>query len=89
MYKKELLKKYKEIEKLRNKIKKNKKAMKYYTLLKKQNTNDILYSWLFENDNLLNEDLRSLEIYDPSYVFEILSCYESELFSICRKVKNG
>lgn len=80
-----LLMKYQEVEKLRNKIKNNKNAMEYYSILKKANTKDTLFGWMFKNDDLLNENLEDLKDYNINYIFAVLSCYENELYSICKR----
>lgn len=85
MDKENLLKKYKEVERLRNKIKNNKNAMDYYSILKKANENDTLYWWMFKNDDLLNESLEDLKDYNISYILGVLSCYENELYNICKR----
>ena len=73
------------VEELRKKIKKDKKAMKYYYHLKELNKNDVLYSWLFYNDAMLTDDLYDFELYQKSYTIDILKVYKSELEDIINK----
>lgn len=78
---------YKNIEKLRNKVKNNKKAMKYYNYLKEINKRDQLYGWMFENDAILTDTLDELNLYNENYQHDLLVCYYGELETILNKAK--
>lgn len=78
---------YKNIEKLRNKVKNNKKAMNYYNYLKEINKGDQLYGWMFENDAILTDTLDELDLYNENYQHDLLVCYYGELETILNKTK--
>lgn len=81
----EIIKKYKSIEKLRQQVKNNKKAMTYYEHLKSINKNDMLYGWMFDDDAILNDTFEDLDIYNENYLHDILICYYDELSYILEK----
>ena len=81
----EIMKKYKEIEKLRKKVKENKKAFAYYEHLKNINKNDIMYGWMFDDDAIFNDTLEDLNIYSDAYILSVLACYDNELSYILEK----
>lgn len=78
---------YKNIEKLRNKVKNNKKAMNYYNYLKEINKEDQFYGWMFENDAILTDTLNELDLYNENYQHDLLVCYYGELETILNKTK--
>lgn len=81
----EIIKKYKDIENLRQQVKNNKKAMAYYNHLKDINKNDIMYGWMFENDAILTDTLEDLDLYNENYKHDLLICYYGELETILSK----
>ena len=80
-----IINKYKNIEKLRQQVKNNQKAMLYYEKLKKMNKGDQLYGWMFENDAIFNDTLDELDLYNENYLHDILVCYYGELESILQQ----
>lgn len=86
-----LIKKYEEVNALRDKVKNNSNLMEYYFKLKEKNKGDEMYGWMFEDDSILYDTLEDLEDYNVSYIYNVLCCYESTLYDICKKevVDNG
>ena len=82
---KKLIKKYTEVNTLRDKIKNNINLMEYYFKLKEKNKGDMLYGWIFEDDSILCDTLQDLEDYNIDYIYSVLSCYENTLYDICKK----
>ena len=82
----ELERKYKELEDLRKKVKENERAMKYYEYLKELNKNDNMYGWLFINNDILEDTLDDLDLYQKPYVLSVLQVYVNELENILLEV---
>lgn len=75
------------IEELRQKIKNNSKYLDYYNYLKEYNKGDIMYGWLFTNNDMLEEDLLELStMYQKGYVKDVMNCYIGELETIIYRV---
>ncbi len=71
---------YNNIIMLRKNIDKNK-----YNKLKELNKSDKIYSWAFNNDDVLKEDISELKgIYNWDYIKDILLVYEEILYN-CQK----
>lgn len=95
MSEKEIL--YNELQDLRKQVKANEKAMKYYNYLKdlnlgtciycKTKEKDILYGWLFDDDAILKDTLEDLDLYEDSYIRDILKTYIGELETILYKIQ--
>ena len=84
----ELEQKANKIEELRQQVKNDTKCMEYYEYLKELNRNDLLYGWLFTNNDMLEEDLYELsETYQKGYVKDIMQVYINELETILIKIK--
>lgn len=79
-----LVKKYKEVNKLRDKIKNNSNLMEYYFKLKEKNKGDVMYGWMFEDDSILFDTLEDLEDYNVDYIYSILCSYENTLHDILK-----
>ena len=78
--------KIEEVETLRKQVKNNQKAMEYYNHLKTINNGDVLYSWMFSNDDILEEDLIDFcESYQKRYCLDVLTVYRNELENILIK----
>lgn len=77
---------YEQVEDLRKQVKTSEKAMEYYEHLKEINKNDRLYGWEFDNDAILNDTLDDLDMYQDTYVRDILRIYKGELETILYKV---
>lgn len=82
---KKLVKKYTEVNTLRDKVKNNINLMEYYFKLKEKNKGDIMYGWMFENDSILCDTLQDLEDYNIEYIYCVLCSYENTLYDICKK----
>lgn len=78
---------YEEVIKLREQVQNNDKAMEYYYKLKEINKNDILYGWIFNTDDILNDTLEDLDLYQDAYVRDILRVYKNELETILLKIE--
>ena len=76
--------KYQKLQALRKKVKSNKKYMDKYQELKKLNKNDEIYSWRFENDDVLEDSIFNLEVYTPKYLEVIISAYLEVLESVIK-----
>ena len=76
--------KYQKLQALRKKVKSNKKYMDKYQELKKLNKNDEIYSWRFENDDVLEDSIFNLEDYTPKYLEVIISAYLEVLESVIK-----
>lgn len=79
-----LVKKYKEVNTLRDKIKNNSNLMEYYFKLKEKNKGDVMYGWMFEDDSILYDTLEGLEDYSVEYVYNVLCSYEDTLHDISK-----
>lgn len=79
-----LVKKYKEVNKLRDKIKNNSNLMEYYFKLKEKNKGDVMYGWMFEDDSILCDTLEDLEDYSVDYIYTVLCSYENTLHDILK-----
>ena len=79
-----LVKKYTEVNKLRDKIKNNSNLMEYYFKLKEKNKGDMLYGWMFENDSILSDTLEDLEEDNDEYIDNVLCSYEDTLYDISK-----
>lgn len=80
-----LVKKYEEVNALRDKVKNNSNLMEYYFKLKEKNKGDEMYGWIFEDDSLLYDTLEDLEYYNVSYIYSVLCSYENTLYDICKR----
>lgn len=80
-----LVKKYKEVNALRDKVKNNSNLMEYYFKLKEKNKGDSLYGWIFEDDSLLYDTLEDLKEYSAEYIYSVLCSYEDTLYDICKR----
>lgn len=80
-----LVKKYEEVNALRDKVKNNSNLMEYYFKLKEKNKGDVMYGWMFEDDSILYDTLEDLEDYNVSYIYSVLCSYENTLYDICKK----
>lgn len=76
---------FEKVEELRKEVIKDKKAMEIYNHLKEINKNDILYGWMFNNDEILIDDLDILDLYQKPYIMDILKVYKNELENILIK----
>ena len=85
----ELEQKANKIEELRKEVKANKKCMEYYEYLKELNRNDIMYGWLFTNNDMLEEDLYEFSTcYQKPYVLSVMQVYINELENIILKTRD-
>lgn len=82
----EISQKWEKVEELRKQVKENKQAIEYYEILKELNQRDCLYGWIFRNDDIMNETLEDLELYQNAYVRDVLQVYINELENILLKV---
>lgn len=77
---------YNKVEELRKEVKNNKQCFEYYEKLKEINKNDVLYGWMFTTDDILNDAPEDLDLYQNSYIKDILTIYKNELENIIHKV---
>lgn len=77
---------YEKLQELRKQVQENASAMVYYERLKEFNYNDALYGWIFDNNAILKDTLDDLDLYQDSYVRDILRTYIGELETILYKV---
>lgn len=82
----ELERKFEELEDLRKKVKENERAMEYYEYLKELNRNDNMYGWLFINNDILEDTLDDLNLYQKPYVLSVLQVYVNELENILKHI---
>lgn len=82
-----LVKKYKEVNSLRDKVKNNLNLKEYYFKLKEKNKGDEMYGWIFEDDSILYDTLEDLEDYSIDYIYAVLCSYEDTLYNICKRGK--
>lgn len=76
------------VEELRQQVKNDTKCMEYYNYLKELNKNDLMYGWLFNNNDMLEEDLLDLvSMYQKPYVLSVMQVYANELENIIIKTK--
>lgn len=80
-----LVKKYEEVNALRDKVNNNSNLMEYYFKLKEKNKGDVMYGWMFEDDSVLCDTLEDLEDYNVNYIYNVLCSYENTLYNICKK----
>lgn len=80
-----LVKKYEEVNALRDKVKNNSNLMEYYFKLKEKNKGDVMYGWMFKDDSILYDTLEDLEDYNVNYIYSVLCSYENTLYDICKK----
>ena len=76
---------YEKLCELREQVKNNSSAMEYYNYLKELNKNDELYGWEFQDDAILEDTLEDLDMYQDSYVRDVLKTYIGELEIILLK----
>lgn len=77
------------VEELRKQVKENTKCMEYYNHLKELNKNDLMYGWLFNNDDILQEDLQEFSTcYQKPYVLSVMQVYANELENIIIKTRD-
>lgn len=74
---------YEKIEDLRKQVKE--KAMGTYNYMKELNKNDQLYGWMFNYNAILNDTPEDLDLYQKSYIRDILTVYKNELENILIK----
>ena len=79
MNKNNIKKLYEEVEELRRQLKASEKAKNIYNQLKRINKNDQLYSWMFDDDAILTDDLNTLSLYQDNYIGAILTTYKQDL----------
>lgn len=80
-----LVKKYEEVNALRDKVKNNSNLMEYYFKLKEKNKGDEMYGWIFEDDSLFYDTLEDLKDYNIDYIYAVLCSYENTLYDICKR----
>lgn len=80
-----LVKKYMEVNSLRDKVKNNLNLMEYYSKLKEKNKGDVMYGWMFENNSMLYDTLEDLKDYSIDYIYGVLCSYENILYDICKR----
>ena len=66
----ELINKYEELEEL----------------IKELNRNDTMYGWMFIDNDILEDTLEDLDLYQKPYIMSVLQVYINELESILLKV---
>ena len=77
------------VEKLRKQVKEDTRCMEYYNCLKELNKNDLMYGWLFNNDDMLEEDLQEFSTcYQKPYVLSVMQVYANELENIIIKTRD-
>lgn len=77
------------VEELRQQVKNDTKCMEYYNYLKELNKNDKMYGWLFNNDDILQEDLQEFSTcYQKPYVLSVMQVYANELENIIIKTRD-
>jgi hypothetical protein len=79
MNKNNIKKLYEEVEELRRQLKASEKAKNIYNQLKRINKNDQLYSWMFDDDAILTDDLDALSLYKDNYIIDVLTTYKQDL----------
>lgn len=79
-----LVKKYEEVNALRDKVENNSNLMEYYFKLKEKNKGDEMYGWIFEDDSILYDTLEDLEDYNVNYIYNVLCSYENTLYDILK-----
>ena len=82
----ELINKYEKLEELRKQLRENEKSLNYYEYLKELNINDTMYGWMFINNDILEDTLEDLDLYQKPYIMSVLQVYINELESILLKV---
>ena len=82
----QIMEKWEKLENLRKQVKENQKAMEYYNYLKDINKGDQLYGWMFSTDDILNDTLDDLSLYQNAYVRDVLTVYINELENILIKI---
>lgn len=76
---------FEKVEEFRDIIKNNESMMNYYYYLKNINKNDNLYGWMFSGDAIMNDQPDDLDLYQTSYIRDILTVYKNELENIIIK----
>lgn len=76
---------YEKVQDFRDIIKNNESMMDYYNKLKDINKNDALYGWMFVGDGIINDQPDDLDLYQTSYIRDILTVYKNELENIIIK----
>ena len=76
---------FEKVEEFRDIVKNNESMMDYYYYLKNINKNDNLYGWMFNGDGILNDTAEDLDMYQTSYIRDILTVYKNELENIIIK----
>ena len=79
-----LVKKYEEVNTLRDKVKNNSNLMEYYFKLKEKNKGDAMYGWMFEDDSILCDTLEDIKDYSIEYIYNVLCSYENTLYDILK-----
>ena len=82
----ELINKDEELEELRKQLRENEKALNYYEYLKELNKNDNMYGWMFIDNDILEDTLEDLDLYQKPYIMSVLQVYINELENILLKV---
>lgn len=76
---------YEKVKELRDVVKNNDSMMDYYYYLKNINKGDNLYGWMFSGDGIMNDQPEDLDLYQTSYIRDILTVYKNELENIIIK----
>lgn len=76
---------FEKVEEFRDIIKNNESMMNYYYYLKNINKNDNLYGWMFSGDAIMNDQPDDLDLYQTTYIRDILTVYKNELENIIIK----
>lgn len=76
---------FEKVEEFRDIIKNDESMMEYYNMLKNINKNDALYGWMFSGDAIMNDQPNDLDLYQTSYIRDILTIYKNELENIIIK----
>lgn len=76
---------YEKVQDFRDIIKNNESMMEYYNKLKDINRNDALYGWMFVGDGIMNDQPDDLDLYQTTYIRDILTVYKNELENIIIK----
>jgi len=76
---------YEKVQEFRDIIKNNESMMNYYYYLKNINKNDNLYGWMFSGDAIMNDQPDDLDLYQTTYIRDVLTVYKNELENIIIK----
>lgn len=77
---------YSKLEKLRQEVNNNTRALDYLDYLQEINRNDTMYGWVFDERAIMRDTLDDLDIYQKPYVRDVLTVYVNELENILLKV---